>query len=45
MSQQQFDQFMEEQVAAIESSGLTFEEWIEQRAEAFRAEWENSHVE
>lgn len=45
MSQQQFDQFMHDQVAAIEASELTAEEWIEQRAESFRIEWELSHVE
>lgn len=41
MSQQQFEQFMQDQTSAIEASELTAEEWIEQHAEDFRAEWEH----
>jgi hypothetical protein len=43
MSQQQFEQYMQEQSAAIEASELSAEEWIEQHAEEFRATWEKDH--
>lgn len=45
MSQQQFDQFMQDQISAIELSGLPPEEWVEQFAESFRTEWEAAHDE
>lgn len=45
MSQQQFEQFMQDQAAAIEASQKDAEEWIEQNAEDFRAAWEADHQE
>lgn len=45
MSQQQFEQFMQDQTEAIKRSELTPEEWIELFAEAFRNEWEAAHAE
>lgn len=33
-----FEQFMSEQIEAIESSGMEAADWIEQHAEKFRAE-------
>lgn len=45
MSQQQFESFMQAQWEAIEAAGMsdTPEVWIEQHAEQFRNEWEQSH--
>lgn len=45
MSQQQFDQFMQDQMQAIVDAGMadTPEVWIEQHAEEFRQQWEESH--
>lgn len=45
MSQEQFSQFMAEQMQAIEESGMDPEQWIEQNSEAFRQQWEDSHAE
>lgn len=42
MSQAQFETFMTAQVEAMQASGLSDEEWIDQKAEAFRNEWEQS---
>lgn len=39
MSQTEFEEFMRAQVIAMEASGLGEDEWIVQRAEAFRVEW------
>lgn len=45
MSAEHFSEFMQAQVEAIEASGLHPEQWIEQHAEQFRIEWEESHHE
>lgn len=41
MSNEQFSQFMQAQIEAIEASGLDAEVWIELHAEAFRNNWSN----
>jgi DNA repair ATPase RecN len=45
MSAQQFTEFMQAQVEAIETSGLEPDEWVELNAEAFRVEWTSTHEE
>lgn len=47
MSQQVFEQFMADQMAAIVAAGIETDEgmiaWIESNGASFRASWEASH--
>jgi hypothetical protein len=40
MNQQQFESFMRAQIAAIEASGLSPDQWIDLYSAAFRKTWE-----
>ena len=42
MSQQQFEAFMADQIAAMERSGVDPEVWIERHSDTFRAAWEDA---
>lgn len=43
MSQQQFSEFMDAQIQAIEASGMDPDQWVAECAEQFRQQWEESH--
>ena len=44
MSQQQFEAFMADQIAAINASGVDPDIWVERYSTAFRAAWASTHA-
>lgn len=42
-TQQRFEAFMADQIAAIEASGCDPEQWIAEHSAQFRVEWDAAH--